>query len=319
MNSHVKCMTLALALFTVGTGPSGYELRHQVPVPGTGTWDYVTVDSAARRVYVSHEKQVEVLDADSLAVVGSIPNTPGVHGIAIAPEFGRGFISAGLANAVILFDLQTLRVTGEVKVGKKPDCILYDRASKRIFAMNGESNSATVINPRDGTVEHTIDLGGGPEFGISDGLGNIYVNLKEQNELARIDARSFTVRDHWPLRPCAAPASLGFDAKNRRLFVGCRSKLMAVVNADTGQVVASYPVGDHVDASAFDPTTGLVFNATGEGNVAVFRQDSADKYTLLENIETSPGSKTMGLDLETHQLFIPANLSGTFTVLVYSR
>jgi DNA-binding beta-propeller fold protein YncE len=316
---HVKTLSVALLLFAAGTGPSGYQLRQKAALSGTGTWDYVTVDSAARRVYVSHEKQVEVLDADSLEVVGTIPNTPGVHGIAIATEFGRGFISAGLANAVIVFDLKTLQVTGEIPTGKKPDCILYDAASKRVFAMNGESNSATVINPSDAKAEHTMDLGGGPEFAVSDGLGNIYVNLKEQNELARIDARSLIVAGHWPLSPCSAPASLGFDANNRRLFVGCRSKLMAVVNADTGQVVAHYPVGDHVDASAFDPATRLVFNATGEGNVAVFQQDSADKYTLLENIPTSPGSKTLGLDLKTHRLFVPANLSGTFTVLVYGR
>jgi DNA-binding beta-propeller fold protein YncE len=319
MNRTSQYLSLAVVFAALVAGASGYRLLERVALPGTGTWDYVMVDATARRVYVSHETQVQVLDADTQQIVGSIPDTPGAHGIAIAPEFERGFISAGLANSVIVFDLKTLKPVGKIKTGQKPDSILYDPASKRVFAMNGDSNSATVIHSGDSRVESTIDLGGGPEFSVSDGQGNIYVNLKNQNQLARIDSRSLTVKDHWPLAPCAAPASLALDQKNRRLFVGCRSKVMAVVDADNGRVIATYPIGDHVDASVFDPATGLVLNSTGEGTVAVFHQDSADKYSLLETIQTNPGSKTMGLDPKTHQLFIPANLSGAFTVLVYGR
>ena len=319
MNNKRRLLCLAAGFAALGLGPSGYRLLDKIVVAGTGSWDYVMLDNEARRLYVSHEMQVEVLDADTEQVVGKIPNTPGVHGIALASEFGRGFISAGTADSVIIFDLKTLEILGQVKTGKKPDCIIYDPATKRIFVMNGNSNSSTVINPSDGTVAGTIDLGGGPEFSVSDGQGNIYVNLKNQNQLARIDSRSMKVLDHWPLSPCAAPASMALDGKDRRLFVGCRSKLMAVVNADDGKVIATYPVGDHVDATAFDPATGLVFNSTGEGNIAIFHQDSADHYTPVETVETSPGSKTLGLDLKTHRLFVPGNLSGTFTVMVYGR
>jgi YVTN family beta-propeller protein len=319
MNRTSQYLSLAVVFAALVAGASGYRLLKKVALPGNGTWDYVTVDATARRVYVSHESQVQVLDADTQQIVGSIPDTPGAHGIAIAPEFERGFISAGLANSVIVFDLKTLKPVGKIKTGQKPDSILYDPATKRVFAMNGDSNSATVIHPGDSKVESTIDLGGAPEFSVSDGQGNIYVNLKDQNQLARIDSRSLTVKDHWPLAPCAAPASLALDQKNRRLFVGCRSKVMAVVDADNGRVIATYPIGDHVDATAFDPATGLVLNSTGEGNVAVFHQDSADRYWLLETIQTNPGSKTMGLDPKTHQLFIPANPSGVFSVLVYGR
>jgi DNA-binding beta-propeller fold protein YncE len=319
MKHNFSCLSFAVLLAVAGAGASGYRVLNKVAIPGTGSWDYVTVDGANRRVYVSHETRVDVLDADTQKIVGTIPNTSGVHGVAIAAEFGRGFITAGLADTVMIFDLKTLKAIGEVKVQKKPDCIVYDPASKLIFAMNGNSNSSTAIDPRDGKIVTTIDLGGGPEFSVSDGLGNIYVNLKEQNQLARIDTRRLTVKDRWPLAPCEAPASLGLDQDSRRLFVGCRSKLMAVVDADNGKVVASYPIGDHVDASAFDPETKLVFNSTGEGNVAVFRQDSADHYTLIETIPTTQGAKTLGLDVKTHQLFIPQNLSGTLTVTIYGR
>jgi len=319
MRRKYSYLGLALTLSAFGAGASGYHLLTRIAVPGQGTWDYVIVDSAAHRVYLSHETQVQVLDADTKQVVGTIPNTSGAHGIALVPESGHGFISAGLADAVVIFDLKTFKVVGTVKTEKKPDCILYDAASQRVFAMNGESDSATVINPRDGKVEKIIQLGGGPEFSISDGRGNIFVNLKDKNQLARIDSKTMTVKDHWPLAPCGAPASLGFDAANRRLFVGCRSKLMAVVDADNGRVVATYAIGDHVDASIFDPDSKLIFNSTGEGNVAVFHQDTVDKYTLIETIPTNLGSKTMGLDLKTHQLFIPAKVSDAFTVLVYGR
>lgn len=311
MSAEYKCLSLAVLFGALAVGASGYRLLNKIPVPGQGSWDYVTVDSAARRIYLSHETQVRALGADTHRVVGTIPNPSGVHGVAVASEFGHGFISAGLAGSVIIVDLTTLKVVGEVKAEKKPDCILYDAASKRVFAMNGESSSATVIDPGDGKVEKIIPLGGGSEFSISDGQANIFVNLKDKSQLARIDSRTMIVKDYWSLAPCEAPASLGFDAVNRRLFVGCRSKLMAVVDADSGRVVATYPIGDHVDASIFDSDSKLVFNSTGEGNVAVFHQDSADKYRLVETIRTNPGSKTMGFDLETHQLFIPANISGT--------
>ena len=306
------------ALAALGAS-SRYHLLKKVSLTGTGGWDYVTVDVAARRVYIAHATQVEVLDADTNEQVATIPDTPGVHGVALASEFDRGFITAGKADAVIIFDLKTFKATGQVKVGKKPDAIVYDPATKRVFAMNGDSGSTTAINAADGTVAATIDLGGGPEFPVADGKGNLYVNLEDESQLVHIDTATLKVKDRWPVAPCKAPSSMAFDAQNRRLFLGCRSHVMAVVDADSGKVVATYPIGDHVDASAYDPATKLVLNSLGEGNVAVFHQDSPDQYTFLENIATNQGSKTMGLDLKTHHLFVPANQAGTFTIFVLGQ
>jgi YVTN family beta-propeller protein len=319
MHTKYKMMLALLGLATIAAGPSGYKVSGKIALPGTGGWDYVTVDAAARRVYVTHATQVEVLDADSQQPVSKITDTPGAHGVALAPEFGRGFISAGKADAVIVFDLKTLKPIAQVKTGKKPDAIIYDPATKRVFAMNGESDSTTVINAADNSVAGTIALGGGPEFSAADGKGNLWVNIEEKNEVVHIDTQAMQVKHHWPLAPCEAPSSMALDTQNRRLFLGCRNHFMAVVNADSGKVVATYPIGDHVDASAFDPETKLVFHSTGDGNVFVFKQDSADKYTFVEKIATNQGSKTMGLDPKTHRLFVPANQAGSFTVLVLGQ
>jgi DNA-binding beta-propeller fold protein YncE len=306
------------ALSALGAS-SGYHLIKKVALTGTGGWDYVTVDAAARRVYVAHATQVEVLDADTNEPIARIPETPGVHGVAVASEFGRGFITAGKTDSVIIFDLKTFKGTGQVKVGKKPDAIVYDPATKRVFAMNGDSDSTTAINAADGTIAGTVELGGGPEFPVADGKGNLYVNLEDENLLVHIDTTSLKVKDRWPVAPCQAPSSMAFDAQNRRLFLGCRSHAMAVIDADSGKVIGTYPIGDHVDATAFDPETKLVLHSLGDGNVAVFHQDSADHYTFLENIATNQGSKTMGLDPRTHHLFVPANQGGAFTILVFGQ
>jgi len=323
MKRYFTLLTAFLGLVTtvaLAAPPSGYHIIKKVPIPGAGGWDYVTVDDAARRVYVSHATQVEVLNADTFELVGTIPNTPGVHGIAIASEFGRGFITAGKSDSVIIFDLKTLKTLGEVKVGKKPDAIMYDPATKHVFAMNGDSDSATVINAADGTVVGTIDLGGGPEFAVADGKGNVYINLEDKAETVHIDSNTLKVLHHWPLAPGKTATALAFDPQTRRLFAGCRGgQLMVVLDADTGRVITTAPIGERVDAAAYDPTQKLVFQSTGGGTIAVFHQDSADKYTLLENVVTNPGSKTMGLDLKTHRLFVPANLEGTFTILVLGQ
>jgi len=298
---------------------SSYRVANQVVFPGAGGWDYLIVDSAARRVYISHANQVEVLDADAQKSVGAIPDTPGVHGIALATELGRGFISAGKADSVVVFDLKTLKVLSKVKTGKKPDAIVFDPATDRVFAMNGESGSTTVINAADNSVAGTIDLGGGPEFAVADGAGKVWVNLEDKSELVQIDSKSLKVSNRWPVAPCESPSSMAFDAANRRIFIGCRNHFMAVANADTGKILATYPIGDHVDASAFDPETKLVFNSLGEGSIAVFHQDSADKYTALANIPTAQGSKTMALDAKTHRLYVPSMRAGQFTILILEQ
>jgi YVTN family beta-propeller protein len=308
------------AVAALAAPPSGYHVIKRVTVPGTGGWDYVTVDEAGRRVYIAHATQVEVLDADTSELVGTIPDTPGAHGVAVVPEFRRGFITAGKSDSVIIFDLKTLKTLGEVKVGKKPDAIIYDPATKHIFAMNGDSDNTTVINAADGKVVGTIDLGGGPEFAVADGKGNVYINLEEKAETVHIDSNTLKILHHWPLAPGGTATALAFDPQTRRLFAGCRGgQLMVVLDADSGKVITTAPIGERVDAAAYDPATKLVFQSTGGGTIAVFHQDSADKYALLENVTTNPGSKTMGLDPKTHHLFVPANVGGQFTILVFGQ
>ena len=260
-----------------------------------------------------------MLDVDSGAIVGKIENTLGVHGIAIAADLGRGFISDGQSNTVTIFDLKTLKTIAEVPTGKKPDAIIYDPATSRVFAFNGGSNSATVIEAKDGKVAGTIDLGGGPEFAAADGDGYVYNNLEDESLVLKINSRTLKVEQRWPTAPCASPSSMAIDRPNRRLFLGCRSKVMAVMNADTGQVVTTLPIGDHVDATAFDTETHMIFNSNGEGTVTVIHQDSPDKYSIVETVRTLPRAKTSALDPKTHQLFLSTAESGQFEVLVVGK
>jgi DNA-binding beta-propeller fold protein YncE len=305
-----------LGLLSFGAAPSGYQVAKKIPLPGTGGWDYLTVDEGARRIYVSHATQVVVLNADSLEIVATIPGLSGVHGIALAPEFGRGFITSGHTDSVAVFDLKTLTKTADVKVGKKPDAIVYDPAARLVFVMNGDSESSTAISASDNKVVGTINLGGGPEFTIADGKGNIFVNLEDKSELLRIDTKSLQVKDRWHVAPCAAPSSMAFDAANSRLFLGCRSKVMAVVNSQTGKVVASYPIVDKADASVFDVSGKIAFTSTGDGHIYGFRQESADTYTPLPVIDTAAGSKTMAMDQKTRNLFVPVRGSDSISLWV---
>ncbi len=250
--SSILITLLALTLSSAFAADGGYSVIKKIPIPGQGSFDYLTVDEGARRLYVSHGTQVEVLDIDALTIVGSIPNTPGVHGVAIAPELGRGFVSEGQAAKVLIFDLKTLKPIGEVPTGQKPDGIIYDPATSRVFAFNGGSDSVTVIDAASGKVAGTIELGGGPEFATADGKGSVYDNLEDESQVLKIDSKGLKVEQRWPAAPCASPSSMAIDRANRRLFLGCRSKVMAVVDADSGKVIASIPIGDHVDATAFD-------------------------------------------------------------------
>ena len=310
----LACVSLAAA------APSGgYSVVKRIPIPGQGSFDYLTVDEGARRLYVSHGTQVEVLDIDSLALVGNIPNTPGVHGVAIAPEFGRGFVSNGHASTVTIFDLKTLKPIMDVPTGQKPDGIIYDPATKRVFAFNGGSNSATAIDAATGKVAGTVDLGGGPEFAAADGSGYVFNNLEDESQVLKINARDLKVEQRWPAAPCSSPSSMAMDRANRRLFVGCRSKVMAVLNADTGKVITTLPIGDHVDATAFDVQTKLIFNSNGEGTITVIHEDSPETYSVVETVKTAPRAKTMALDPKTHRLFLSTVENGQFEVLVVGK
>jgi len=297
----------------------GYSVIKKIAIPGQGSWDYLTVDEAARRLYVSHGTQVEVIDVDSGAIVGNIPNTLGVHGIAIAPESGRGFVSNGQSSTVTIFDLKTMKPIADVPTGKKPDAIIFDPATSRVFAFNGGSNSATAIDAATGKVAGTVDLGGGPEFAAADGNGFVFNNLEDESFVLKIDSRKLKVEQRWPTAPCASPSSMAMDGANRRLFLGCRSKVMAVMNADTGKVITTLPIGDHVDATAFDPDTKLIFNSNGEGTITVIRQDGPDKYSVVETVKTLPRAKTMALDQKTHRLFLSTTEAGQFEVLVVGK
>jgi DNA-binding beta-propeller fold protein YncE len=337
-----------VALFVVGAalpGPthsqptSGYHLLHRYKLGGDGFWDYLRMDPAARRLYISHGTHVVVMNADSGTVVGDIPKTNGVHGIALAPELGRGFTSNGRDTTVTIFDLKSLAVLGVVKVtGAGPDAILYDPASRRVFTFNGRGGNATAIDAAAGTVAGTIDLGGKPEFAVSGGDGRIYVNLEDKSQLLAIDSKSLAILSRWPLAPGEEPSGLAIDLEHQRLFSGCGNKQMAVLDAKTGKLVATLPIGQGVDATAFDPGTGLAFSSNGEGTLTVIHEDDADHFRVVETVPTQRGARTMALDPTTHEVYLataefgpppaataqnphprPTILPGTFVILVFGK
>jgi DNA-binding beta-propeller fold protein YncE len=293
--------------YTIVPDSSGYHVAKTIPIGGGSRWDYCVVDTGARRLYVSHGTEVVVLDADTYAKVAVIADTQGVHGIALAPDMGRGFTSNGRTNDVTIFDLKTLKTIGTAKVGgQNPDAIFYDARSKRVFTFNGESKNATAINAADGSVAGTFSLGGRPEFAAGAGDGRIFANIEDKSELIEIDAEKLAVLHRWSVTPCKEPSGLAMDIANRRLFAVCGNSMMAVVNADTGKVVATSKIDDDPDAAGFDPGTHLVFSSNGgAGNLTVVRQDSPDKYTVVENVPTKKYARTMALDLKTHNIFLP--------------
>jgi DNA-binding beta-propeller fold protein YncE len=315
---NVSALLVALCLPAAAAG-SGYRVIKKIPVGGEGGWDYLTVDSDAHRLYVSHGTRVEVIDLDAEKVVGQIPDTAGVHGIALVPEFGRGYTSNGRSSNSTMFDTKTLEILGQVPTGNKPDAIIYDPASKRVFAFNGDGNSATAINAADGKVAGTVDLGGGPEFAAADGAGKVFVNLEEEGQVVAFDSLQLKVLNKWPLDPCKTPTAMAMDRKNRRLFIGCRSHLAAIVNADTGKVIQTLPIGDHVDAAAFDSDAGLIFFSNGDGTINILHQDSLDQYTAVDTVQTAPRAKTMTFDPATKRLYLSTAASGQFEILVVGR
>jgi len=285
---------------------SSYHRVQSVPIAGEGGWDYVSVDSVARRVYVAHSTKVDVLDADSGEVVGVVAPLDGAHGVVMATGTGRGFASNGKANKVTVFDLKTLAITGTIATGNKPDAMLYDPATKRVFAFNGESGSATVIDAVRAKKIATMALKGQPEFAVADGRGHVFVNLEDKSETLAIDSRRLKVVKRWALAPCESPASLALDRTNHRLFVGCANHMLAVVNADNGEVITTLPVGEHVDATAFDASTHAVISSAADGTLTVIAQDDANHYHVAQTVTTPLRSKTFGLDEKTDRLFVPA-------------
>ncbi len=329
----ILCAALPSRAAAPAPGPSGYHLIKTVPVPGDEGWDYLAVDPQARRVYISHGSHVVVMSADTYAIEGDIPDTPGVHGIALAPALDRGFISAGRADMAVIFDLKSLKTLGTVKTDANPDAIVYDDVTKRVFTMNGRGHNTTAINAADGTVAGTLALGGKPEFAVADGKGSIFVNIEDKSELVEFDAQKLTETHRWPLAPCKSPSGLSMDLKHRRVFSVCDEKVMAVVDADTGKVIATPEICEGPDASRFDPATAYVFASCGDGHLTVIHEDSPDQFTVVENVPTKRSARTMGLDLKTHNIFLssaefepPAPgerrgkiKPGTFAILVVGR
>jgi outer membrane protein assembly factor BamB len=300
----VSIISVSLAAVALAAAGSGYHVVTTYKVGGEGGWDYLTVDSEARHVYISRGTHVMVLDADSGKVAGDIADTPGVHGIALAPELGKGFTSNGREGTVSIFDIKTLATSSKVKVGENPDAILYDPATKRVFTFNGRSQDSTAIDATNGKVLGTIKLDGKPEFAASDAKGEIFVNIEDKSELVAIDPNKLEVKAKWPLAPCTEPSGLAIDRKNRRLYVGCDNKMMAVVDADSGKVLATPAIGEGVDATAFDPETGLAFaSCGGDGVLTVVKEESAGKFTA-ENIPTQKRARTLALDAKTHNVFV---------------
>jgi len=338
---RLRVRSLALSLLLISTAvfaTPAYHLLKKIPLGGEGGWDYLTFDAGSGRLYISRATHVMVLGGAGGKVVGDIPDTAGVHGIALAPELGRGFTSNGRAGTVTIFDLKTLATIGHADAGQNPDAIVYDPASKRVFTMNGRSGDATAIDAATGKVGGTVPLGGKPEFAVADGRGRIYVNIQDKSEMVALDSRKLAVVGRWPLAPCEQPTGLALDPEHRRLFSGCGNQLMAVMDADSGKVITALPIGRGVDATAFDPGLQYAYASNGDGTLTVVHEDSPDKFTVLENVATQPGARTMALDPTTHQVYLvtadfaptpppapgqprqrPAIVPNTFVVLVFGK
>ena len=284
---------------------SGYHLLKKIKIGGEGGWDYIFDDSKNHRLYVSHATKVVVIDTDKDTIVGEIPNTNGVHGVAVAEDFGRGFTSNGRDNSVTIFDLKTLKPLDTVKVGENPDTIIYDAATKRIFTFNGRSSDATAIDAASGKVVGTIAFGGRPEFAISDGKGTIFANIEDKSEVVAIDSNKLTVKSRWSIAPGEEPSGLAFDPKTRRLFAVCANEKMIILNADNGKIIADLPTGKGTDAAGFDPKAGFVFASNGAGTLTVVREEKGDKFSVVENVETQRGARTMTLDAKNGKIYLP--------------
>jgi DNA-binding beta-propeller fold protein YncE len=292
---------------TSGAESSGYHRIKTIKLGGGEGWDCPTFDTASRRLYVSRATHVVVLDAANDTVVGDIPDTPGVHAIALAPELNRGFTTNGHAANVTIFDLKTLAVVGHTSTGEGPDTIVYDPASHRVFTMNGRGHTATAIDAASGDVAGTIELGGKPEFAVADGKGRVYVNLEDTSEVVAFDPATLKVVHRWPMAPCEEPSGLAIDRAHRRLFAGCHNRMMAVLDADTGKVIATLPIGEGVDGTAFDPATQFAFSSNGgDGTLTVVHEDSAERFSVVEDVSTQKGARTLALDETRHDVYLVA-------------
>jgi DNA-binding beta-propeller fold protein YncE len=303
--------TLAIILTSVLAAPASradgpYHLLKEIPVGGDGGWDILSVDTAGRRLYVSHGTVVAVIDIDKNEVAGQIEDTPGVHGFAIAPELELGFSSNGKENKVSIVDLKTLKTTSKVDTGENPDEIIYDSASGEVYAFNGRGHSATVIDAKTGKVTATIDLPGKPEFAVSDpAAGRVFCNIEDKSEVVAIDTKTHQVVNTWPAAPGEEPSGLAMDTANHRLFLGCGNKMMVMMDSTNGKVIANVPIGQGVDGTAFDQGTLTAFSSCGDGTTTIAHEVTPDKLTTVQTLPTEPRARTMTVDPKTHRIYLP--------------
>lgn len=297
-------LTLSFPLAAHAADAPNYHVLRTMALGGDGGWDYLTFDPVGHRLFIARSNRVMVVDIAAGQLTAEVVNTPGVHGIALVPDLGLGYASNGRENTVTVFDLKDLHETARIKVGDGPDAIVYDPFSKRVFTFNAKSHDTTAIDAATGKIAGTIPLGGKPEFSVSDGKGRMYVNNEDKSEIVEFDPQALKETHRWKLIGCESPSGLAMDRANRRLFAGCDNKKMTVMNADTGAVITTLPIGDGVDANAFDPESMLAFSSNGEGNLTVVHEDSPDKFTVVETVATAKGARTMALDPETHKVYV---------------
>ena len=334
MKKIILPVLFSLVIATACRADVNYHLLKEIPVGGDGGWDYLSVDSAAQRLYVSHGTKVVVIDLAKDAVAGEITNTPGVHGLAPCPDLGLGVTSNGRENKASIVDLKTLQTLSKVETGANPDGMLYEPGQKEVYLFNGRGESATVIDPKAAKVVATIPLGGKPEFAAADvKAGLVFNNLEDKSELVAIDTKTHTVKNRWPIAPGEEASGMAFDVKNHRLFLGCGNKMMVMVDSQSGKVVANIPIGDGVDANSFDPATMLAFASCGDGTVTIAHEDAPDKLTVVQTLKTEKGARTMTIDPATHKIYLasakfeePAAgqrrgkmVPGSFKILVYGN
>ncbi len=328
----IGCLVAGPLVQTAAAQDPGYSVTKRYPLGGEGGWDYLTFDTAAHRLFITRGSHVQVIDPDKGAVIGDIPNTPHVHGVALAYDLGRGFITAAGDSAIHIFDLKTLKPLGTAKTEADDDAMLYDPATHYAVSMNGDSHSATVVDGRTGKVVGNVQLPGGPEFGVSDGHGTVYANIEDKSLLVAIDLKTLKILRQWALAPCESPSGLAIDREHHRLFSGCHNHMMAISDGEAGKVIATVPIGAGVDANRFDPGTGLAFSSNGDGTLTVVHEDSPDKFTAVGTVKTEPGARTMAIDLKSHTVYLvtaklepvpgqryPRPVAGTFVVLVAER
>ncbi len=307
MKKGLIMLSFALSLgITSVTAQSNYKSCEKIQVKGDGGWDYISVDDAHNRIFVSHSTVAQVIEIKTGKLAGTIPDTKGIHGIAIAPALNKGFTSNGKDSTVTVFNLGTLQVITKIKVtGKNPDAILFDPFSLRVFTFNGGSASSTVIDAKENKVIGTILLDGKPEFAVSDGKGNVYVNIEDKSMITMISSSSLKVIKKWSVAPGEEPSGLALDNKNHRLFSVCSNKLMVISDAEEGKVITTLPIGDRCDGVAFDPQYKRAYSSNGEGTITVVQEENPGKFSVLETIKTQPGARTITLNKITHHLYLP--------------